>query len=81
MLAPKFCIALIRPCNTAAFCRLDGKHVVFGQVIDGIEVVKAIESVGSRTGETAYPVVISACGELPQASTGAQLPATTRLSD
>lgn len=51
--------------------RLDGKHVVFGQVLDGMEVVRAIESVGSRTGETAFPVLVSACGELPQASASA----------
>lgn len=35
---------------------LDGKHTVFGQVIDGYSVVKAIESVGSRGGETSADV-------------------------
>ncbi|ETN70821.1 peptidyl-prolyl cis-trans isomerase A [Necator americanus] len=30
---------------------LDGKHVVFGQVTDGISVVKKIEAMGSRSGE------------------------------
>merc|ERR1711898_38020 len=29
---------------------LDGKHVVFGQVVEGYGVVKAIESVGSSSG-------------------------------
>jgi peptidyl-prolyl isomerase F (cyclophilin D) len=47
---------------------LDGKHVVFGQVIGGYEVVRAIESVGSRTGDTAFDVMIGACGELPAGS-------------
>merc|ERR1711871_1252329 len=35
---------------------LDGKHVVFGKVIAGLEVVDAIESVGSQSGKTAAPV-------------------------
>mmetsp|Transcript_10060 Transcript_10060/g.30115 ORF Transcript_10060/g.30115 Transcript_10060/m.30115 type:complete len:300 (+) Transcript_10060:88-987(+) len=41
---------------------LDGKHVVFGQVIEGYEVVKAIESVGSRGGATSMDVVVADCG-------------------
>ena len=44
---------------------LDGKHVVFGRVKEGMEVVKAIEAVGSMGGETSEPVVIADCGELP----------------
>jgi peptidylprolyl isomerase len=43
---------------------LDGKHVVFGQVVEGMEVVRAIERVGSRSGATSKPVVIADCGEL-----------------
>lgn len=43
---------------------LDGKHVVFGQVISGKEVVDAIEAVGSSDGETSAKVVIKACGKL-----------------
>merc|ERR1719356_2192648 len=31
---------------------LDGKHVVFGRVVDGMEVVKAIEKQGSNSGKT-----------------------------
>mmetsp|Transcript_4536 Transcript_4536/g.12648 ORF Transcript_4536/g.12648 Transcript_4536/m.12648 type:complete len:392 (-) Transcript_4536:327-1502(-) len=43
---------------------LDGKHVVFGKVTDGMDIVKAIEGVGSSSGETSVPVMISDCGEL-----------------
>jgi len=43
---------------------LDGKHVVFGSVTGGMEVVKAIEAVGSQSGKTAKPVVIADCGQL-----------------
>ena len=31
---------------------LDGKHTVFGKVIDGFPVLDALESVGSQTGAT-----------------------------
>merc|ERR1711874_364569 len=41
---------------------LDGKHVVFGQVTEGMEVVKSIEAVGTQQGSTTSKVVISACG-------------------
>mmetsp|Transcript_60238 Transcript_60238/g.178934 ORF Transcript_60238/g.178934 Transcript_60238/m.178934 type:complete len:174 (-) Transcript_60238:223-744(-) len=44
---------------------LDGKHVVFGSVTpETMNVVKAIEAVGSQSGKTAKPVVIADCGQL-----------------
>lgn len=43
---------------------LDGKHCVFGNVVEGMDVVKNIESVGSGSGKTKAPVVIADCGQL-----------------
>ncbi|KAG5476959.1 hypothetical protein LSCM1_05293 [Leishmania martiniquensis] len=49
---------------TALTSWLDGKHVVFGQVLEGYDVVKAMELVGSRSGSTTQPVRVSACGQV-----------------
>ena len=43
---------------------IDGKHTVFGKVTKGMDVVNAVEAVGSRTGATSRPVVITDCGQL-----------------
>merc|ERR1712023_540878 len=43
---------------------LDGKHVVFGAVIEGMDVVKAVERVGTQSGTTKQKVMIAASGQL-----------------
>ncbi|XP_076068875.1 uncharacterized protein LOC143041077 [Oratosquilla oratoria] len=43
---------------------LDGKHVVFGSVVEGENVVKSIESFGSPNGKPARKVMIANCGQL-----------------
>uniref|UniRef100_A0A7E4UXP7 Peptidyl-prolyl cis-trans isomerase n=1 Tax=Panagrellus redivivus TaxID=6233 RepID=A0A7E4UXP7_PANRE len=49
---------------TAVTGWLDGKHVVFGKVVEGLDVVKAVEAQGSQSGRTATDIVIADCGEL-----------------
>jgi len=41
-----------------------GKHVVFGSVVEGMDVVKKIESYGSQSGKTSKKILISNCGQL-----------------
>ncbi len=50
--------------TVAATPWLDGKHVVFGKVVEGMDVVKAMEAQGSRSGQTAQPVRLESCKEI-----------------
>jgi cyclophilin family peptidyl-prolyl cis-trans isomerase len=49
---------------TAATPWLDGKHVVFGNVVEGLDVVKKMEALGSESGRTQKKIVIADCGQL-----------------
>jgi len=42
---------------------LDGRHVVFGAVVEGMDVVKKIESLGTESGKTRAKIVIVDCGQ------------------
>lgn len=44
--------------------RLDGKHVVFGRVKEGMNVVEAMERCGSKDGKTSKKITITDCGQL-----------------
>jgi peptidylprolyl isomerase len=43
---------------------LDGKHVVFGRVLEGMDVVKAVEAQGTGSGRPRATITIVDCGEV-----------------
>lgn len=45
---------------------LDGAHVVFGEVVDGLDVVKSVEALGSQSGRTSKKVTIEKSGEVDE---------------
>ena len=49
---------------TVATPFLDGKHVVFGKVVEGMDVIKKVESYGTQGGSTKAKIVVADCGEL-----------------
>ena len=49
---------------------LDGKHVVFGEVVEGMDLIRKIESKGSSSGRPNAKVVIADSGELPKPAKG-----------
>lgn len=52
---------------------LDGKHVVFGKVLDGKALLKKLEAVGTDSGKPTSPVKIVDCGEASNTDTQNQL--------
>ncbi len=42
---------------------LDGIHVVFGQVVEGIDVFRKMEAVGSKNGQPTQKCLITDCGQ------------------
>ena len=43
---------------------LDGRHVVFGEVLEGQDVMKKLEAIGSNSGATSKKAMIADSGEL-----------------
>ena len=50
--------------TTVACPWLDGKHTVFGEVVEGMDLVKKIEGQGSQSGQPKAKIVIEDCGQL-----------------
>jgi peptidylprolyl isomerase len=42
--------------------QLDGKHTVFGEVVEGMDVISAIEAQGSASGTPKAKVTVTASG-------------------
>jgi cyclophilin family peptidyl-prolyl cis-trans isomerase len=49
---------------TAATPWLDGKHVVFGKAVEGLDVIKKMEALGTQGGKPTAKVEITDCGEV-----------------
>ena len=43
---------------------LDNAHVVFGKVVEGMDVVEKLEGMGARSGRTSKDIVVADCGQL-----------------
>ena len=43
---------------------LDGKHVVFGEMVEGFDVLGKMEMIGNKSGKTDQSVIVTDCGEL-----------------
>ena len=50
--------------TTAVTDWLDKAHVVFGKVVEGMDIVKTIEGYGARSGKTSKAIVVEDCGQL-----------------
>lgn len=44
---------------------LDGMHVVFGKIVNNMELIRKIESYGSQYGTPSALIVIEECKEIP----------------
>jgi peptidyl-prolyl isomerase F (cyclophilin D) len=49
---------------TAATPWLDGKHVVFGKAVEGLDVIKKMEALGTQGGKPTAKVEITDCGQV-----------------
>ena len=64
-----FVISSVSMCSainiSVSLIRLDGRHVVFGKVLSGMDVVYKVEAEGRQSGTPKSNVVIADSGELP----------------
>lgn len=43
---------------------LDNRHVVFGAVVEGMDIVKKVESYGTQSGKPTKTITVANCGQL-----------------
>ncbi|KAF5349990.1 hypothetical protein D9756_009165 [Leucocoprinus leucothites] len=67
--------------TTAPAHQFDGRNVVCGEVIDGMDTIKKIESVGSQRGRILKKVVIADCGIVPDGPTEFGMPPELHAAD
>jgi len=60
---------------------LDGKHVVFGEVVEGFEIMRAMEKMGSQSGKCKQVCRIEDCGVVPDADEEAARQEAIELSE
>ena len=60
---------------------LDGKHTVFGEVLEGEDLVKKIEGLGSQSGKTSKVITIKDSGELPTEATSSDDEGASKAAD
>jgi peptidyl-prolyl isomerase F (cyclophilin D) len=56
--------------TTAKTDWLDGYHVVFGRVLEGMDIVMALDGKGTQDGRPTAQILISDCGELTEDNKG-----------
>ena len=52
--------------TTVATPHLNGRHVVFGEVVEGMDLVRTIEALGARSGQPSAKVIIADSGEVKE---------------